>query len=449
MILPSIFGTDGVRGVANRELTPELALKLGLAGGRYLLDKQINPGRGKVFIGRDTRLSGDMLESALVAGLTAAGLDVHLGGILPTPAVAYLTRTEDFSGGIMISASHNPIADNGIKFFNADGNKLTDKEEDQIETYLENGEKYVRPEGEEVGKKREAFQLKEKYLNFLCSKANGDFTGYKVVLDTAYGAAWEIAPRVWERLGADVISLNDSPAGEKINHQCGSTYPQVIREIILEAGADFGFAFDGDADRVIAIDEKGNELDGDFIMAICGCHLLKIGRLANRTLVATKYSNQGLKEALQKEGGELLLTQNGDRYVFEALKGKKLNLGGEKSGHIIFFEENTTGDGLLTSIMLANVISSEHRKLSQLAKVMKPWPQLLRNVEVKDKGWKDNLKIQEVIKRSEKTLGDRGRLLVRASGTEPVIRVMVEGKDENILGKILNDVVGVIEKELC
>jgi len=448
LILPSIFGTDGVRGVANRELTPELALKLGLAGGRYLLDKQINPGRGKVLIGRDTRLSGDMLESALVAGLTAAGLDVHLGGILPTPAVAYLTRTEDFSGGIMISASHNPIADNGIKFFNADGNKLTDKQENQIETYLENGEKYARPEGEEVGKKREAFQLKEKYMNFLCSKANGDFTGYKVVLDTAYGAAWEIAPRVWELLGADVISLHDSPAGEKINHQCGSTYPQVIREIILEAGADFGFAFDGDADRVIAIDEEGNELDGDFIMAICGCHLLKTGRLANRTLVATKYSNQGLKEALQKEGGELLLTQNGDRYVFEALKGKKLNLGGEKSGHIIFLEENTTGDGLLTSIMLANVISSEHDKLSQLAKVMKPWPQLLRNVEVKDKGWKDNLKIQEVIKRSENTLGDRGRILVRASGTEPVIRVMVEGKDEKILGKILNGVVGVIEKEL-
>ncbi len=446
--MASIFGTDGVRGVANRELTPELALKLGFAGGRYLLNQNKQNSRGKVLIGRDTRLSGDMLESALVAGLTAAGLDVYLGGIIPTPAVAYLTRRGDFCGGVMISASHNPIADNGIKFFNQDGNKLTDDQEDHVENLMENGDNTARPEGREVGRKVDAPHLKEEYLEFLCSRAQGDFSDFSVVLDTAYGAAWEIAPRVWESLGAEVISLHDSPAGEKINSNCGSTHTQAIQKVMQETGADFGFAFDGDADRVIALDEKGNELDGDYIMAICGCHLLKKGLLVNKTLVATRYSNQGLKEALQKHGGELVLTQNGDRYVLEGLKGNNLILGGEKSGHIIFLNENTTGDGILTSIMLGNVVLSEKGSLSQLAGIMKPWPQLLRNVKVRSKEWKENQRIQEVIARAEKQFGEEGRILVRASGTEPVIRVMVEGKEGKFLGGILDDVSRTIEEEL-
>ncbi len=446
--MPSIFGTDGVRGVANKELTPELALQLGLAGGRFLLDKKKGSQVGRVLIGRDTRLSGDMLESALIAGFTAAGLDVFLGGIIPTPGVAYLTRTEDFCGGVMISASHNPIADNGIKFFNHDGNKLTDEEEEKIEEIMGNRDSCSRPEGKEVGHKFEAPHLKEKYLKFLCEKAKGDFSGFKVVLDTAFGAAWEIAPRTWESLGAEVICLNDSPVGEKINLECGSTNPREIKKVICETGADFGFAFDGDADRVIAIDEKGNELDGDFIMAICGCHLLKTGELASKTVVATRYSNQGLQEALGKQGGKLLFTQNGDRYVLEALRGNKLTLGGEKSGHIIFLENNTTGDGILTSIMLGNVISQEKRTLSNLAGIMKPWPQLLRNVKVKNKDWEGNTSIQEVIKKAEEKFGDRGRLLVRASGTEPVIRVMAEGKEERLIEEILNEVSGVIKKEM-
>ena len=448
MALTSIFGTDGVRGIANSELTPELALKLALAGGRYLLQQKKGGERSGVLIGRDSRLSGDMLQAALIAGFTSAGLDVYTAGILPTPGVAYLTRNQNFCGGVMISASHNPIEDNGIKFFNSDGTKLSDEQEKQIEEYIEVRNDFDPPLGTEVGQLYCALHLQNQYRRFLLQKAGRSFQGYRVVLDTAYGAAWELGPRVWEDLGAEVIALHDSPAGEKINYGCGSTSPDRIKEVVQETKADFGFAFDGDADRVIALDENGRELDGDYIMAICGSFLLEKKQLPGNTVAATQYSNQGLKEALQQKGGDLLLTRNGDRYVLQAMRGQGLILGGEKSGHIIFLEDNATGDGILTSIKLAEVVRVRGEKLSCLAEIFQPWPQRLENVRVRDKNWKQNNRIQEVIKNAEETFGDRGRILVRASGTEPVIRVMVEGKDEKVLDLVLGKVVEVIAREL-
>ncbi len=446
--MPSIFGTDGVRGVANKELTPELVLKLGQAGGFFLAGEPVKGKRKKILVGRDTRLSGDMLEGALVAGLNSVGVDVDLLGVIPTPGVAYLARTGEYVGGVMISASHNPIGDNGIKFFNSEGFKLTDAEEEKVEDFLNNPDNLPRPRGRMVGRAFSRSVLLDKYLDFLVSTFKGDLKGYTVALDPACGAAWELAPLMWEKLGAQVVVINAEPDGNRINRNCGSTNPEELKKLIWETQANMGFAYDGDTDRVIALDEKGEILDGDCIMAICGHRLASKGQLKGDVVVATQYSNRGLEEALKKCNCSLRETKNGDRYVLEAMLKNNYSLGGEKSGHIIFLDYNTTGDGLLTSLHLAQCVRDEGRPLSELSGIIKMWPQLLENVRVESKKWQGNDRIKEGIKKAEKEVGEGGRIFVRASGTEPVIRVMMEGKQKEKLQKAMDYLTEIIKEEL-
>ncbi|SJZ34506.1 phosphoglucosamine mutase [Selenihalanaerobacter shriftii] len=442
-----LFGTDGVRGVANQKLTPELVYKLGKAG-TYRLTKDIK--RPTILIGKDTRISGDMLEAALIAGINSIGADVLKVGVVPTPVVSYLTKKSDVDGGIMISASHNPVADNGIKFFKNDGFKLSDQIEDEIEEIIFNKlDRLPQPTGLEVGRVKELLDPLVSYLEYAKEIINIDFSGMKVVVDTANGAASELAPKVLEELGADVVALNHEPDGTNINVNSGSTHPERLQKIVIEQQADLGIAHDGDADRTIATDENGNIIDGDLIMAICGRHLIEKGELPKETIVATKYSNLGLHESLTELGGKVVTTRNGDRYVLAEMLDQGYKLGGEKSGHIIFLDYNTTGDGIMTALQLIKVMVETEKSLSELAKVMRPFPQLLVNVKVKKKGeWETNQEIQTVIKEVEAQLGNDGRVFVRASGTEPVIRVMVEGKEKAQLEELANEIADVIREEL-
>jgi phosphoglucosamine mutase len=444
-----LFGTDGVRGVANEGLTGELAYKLGRAGGFYLTSGVKKDRKPVMLIGKDTRVSGDMLESALVAGMTSVGIDVVKLGIIPTPGVSYLSSLLDVDGAVMISASHNPIADNGIKFFDGQGFKLTDQMEDDIERLiLDNFASIPYPTGTDIGNLDRGEGLVEKYIDYLVSTIDVDFSGLRVGLDCANGAAYHVAPEVLKRLGAEVVEINNHPAGHKINLNCGSTHPEVIRDLVLREKTDLGIAHDGDADRVIMVDELGNIIDGDRIMAICALELLKNKKLRGETLVTTAYSNLGLKEVVEKNGGRIAITDNGDRYVLREMLDKGYNLGGEQSGHIIFLDFNRTGDGVLTAIQTIAIIRRSGKKISELAGEMEPWPQRLVNVFANNKDWESSEKIQEVIGYADERLGDEGRIFVRASGTEPVLRVMLEGRDEKLLKELEETIVTTIEEEL-
>jgi len=441
-----LFGTDGVRGVANKDLSPLLAFKLGRAGAKVLSKLQQRP----VFvIGKDTRVSGDMLEAALTAGICSAGANVIKVGIVPTPAVAYLTRFFNADAGVVISASHNPVEYNGIKYFNRDGYKLPDALEDEIEALLEDEDKKVEsPTGLDVGRVFERDGVRP-YVDFIKASANIDFGGLTIALDCANGAAYKVAPIIFEELGAKVYTINAECDGSKINVKCGSTHPELLSSFVKEVGADVGLAFDGDADRLIAVDEKGQIVDGDHVMAICGCYLKKKGLLKNDTVVATIMSNMGLEVALRQAGIKMVRTKVGDRYVLEEMLNSGYNLGGEQSGHIIFLDHNTTGDGILTAVNLLKVMVDEQKPLSELAKIMSVYPQVLINVRVVDKSkYDNNQRIKETIAKNQALLGDTGRIVVRPSGTEPLIRVMVEGENEDLINSAADDIAKVIEEEL-
>jgi phosphoglucosamine mutase len=439
--LARLFGTDGVRGKANTELTPELAFKLGKAGA-YVLGK--GQEKAKIVIGKDTRISGDMLEAALAAGICSMGVDVLKAGVLPTPGVAFLTRTLESSAGVVISASHNPYEDNGIKFFAGSGFKLSDELEDEIEDTLKRIDELELPSGSEIGSIVEVENASEKYSAFL-KKTSVSLNNLKIVLDCANGAAFEVGPKVLADLGAEVIPLYNQPDGININVHCGSTHPEVLAKEVLQHGADLGLACDGDADRIIAVDENGNILDGDVIMVICAQALKEKGKLAHNSLVVTVMSNMGLHKALRKAGIQILETKVGDRYVMEKLLESGTVLGGEQSGHLIFLEHNTTGDGLLSGLQLLSVLKEKKAKLSELAKQMKRFPQVLVNTSVgsKDKIMENeqvNLKIREI----QENLGEDGRILVRPSGTESLIRVMLEGPDQQELTRLAEEIVKVV-----
>ncbi|HHY13005.1 MAG TPA: phosphoglucosamine mutase [Firmicutes bacterium] len=401
----------------------------------------------RILIGRDTRISGGMLEGALTAGVTSAGADALVVGVVPTPAVAYLTKALGCTAGVMISASHNPVEDNGIKFFGADGFKLSDEVEDEIEAFLSH-DGGSRPTGGSLGRvilKQDALDL---YLDYLVQRVSVDLRDYHIAVDCANGAASHCTPAVLRRLGAQVTVIHDDPNGVNINVNCGSTHPSQIQNLVPQVGAHAGIAHDGDGDRVIAVDEKGNLVDGDHILAICGLHMLNHGQLSSGKIAATVYSNGGLKRAFQNAGGDVVLTAAGDRYVLEAMLEQGLSLGGEQSGHVIFLEDSTTGDGILTSLKLFQVMHSQKRPLSELAQIMETFPQQLINVRVNSRlGWETNPRIRSAIAHAEEQLGSLGRLFVRASGTEPVIRVMGEHPDEGVVRSAVQLVADAIEAE--
>lgn len=441
------FGTDGVRGVANTELTPELAFKLGRFGG-YVLTK--NAERPKVLIGRDTRISGPMLEGALVAGLLSIGAEVMRLGVISTPGVAYLTKAMGAQAGVMISASHNPVQDNGIKFFGSDGFKLSDEQEAEIELLLDQEEDTLpRPSGSDLGSLNDYFEGGQKYLQYLKQSVEEDFEGIHVALDCAHGATSALAAHLFADLEADISTMGASPNGLNINDGVGSTHPEPLAQLVKEKGADIGLAFDGDGDRLIAVDEKGNIVDGDQIMFICARYLKERGRLNNDTIVSTVMSNLGFYKGIEKYGIKSEQTAVGDRYVVEAMKKYNYNLGGEQSGHIIFLDFNTTGDGLLSGLQLVNIMKATKKTLSELAAEMKKFPQTLVNVRVTDKYHvKDNEKVKAEIEKVEAEMAGNGRVLVRPSGTEPLVRVMVEAATEELCRSYTERIAKIVEEEM-
>ncbi|OQO99720.1 phosphoglucosamine mutase [Geobacillus sp. 44B] len=441
------FGTDGVRGVANRELTPELAFKIGRCGGYVLTKSEERP---KVLIGRDTRISGHMLEGALVAGLLSIGAEVMRLGVISTPGVAYLTKALGAQAGIMISASHNPVQDNGIKFFGPDGFKLSDEQEREIEELIDSPEDMLpRPIGKALGQVNDYFEGGQKYLQYLKQTIDEDFSGLKIALDCAHGATSSLATHLFADLEADVVTMGASPNGLNINEGVGSTHPEALAAFVKEKGADVGLAFDGDGDRLIAVDEHGNIVDGDQIMYICAKYLKEIGRLKHQTVVTTVMSNLGFYKALEAQGIQSVQTKVGDRYVVEEMKKNGYNLGGEQSGHIIFLDYNTTGDGLLTALQLVNIMKIKGKPLSELAGEMKKYPQLLVNVKVSDKEKvMENEKVKAAIQEVEAEMNGNGRVLVRPSGTEPVVRVMAEAPTEEACRSYVERIVAVIREEM-
>ncbi|MGB9678786.1 MAG: phosphoglucosamine mutase [Thermoanaerobacteraceae bacterium] len=443
-----LFGTDGVRGVANSELSPQLAFDLGRAGAYVLTENAHKP---KIIVGKDSRISGDMLECALSAGLTSVGAEVISVGIIPTPAVAYLTKLYKADAGVMISASHNPVEYNGIKFFNKDGYKLPDDVEDKIEKIITDRYVLPSPTGTGIGLRKEYENAHRDYIEFLKSTIDVDLKGLKIVLDCAYGASSTIAPILFKELGADVVLYGDKPEGEKINVNCGSTHPQKLQDLVIKNKADVGFAFDGDADRLIAVDEKGNIVDGDHIMAICSIDLKRQNKLKNNTVVATVMSNIGLDIALKERDINIIKTKVGDRYVLEEMIKGNYSIGGEQSGHIIFLDLNTTGDGEITALILSAIIKKSNKKLSELALCMVSYPQVLINAKVKNElkyKYMEDQDIKKEIENLENEMKEQGRVLIRPSGTEPLVRVMVEGKDHNRINQMAQELANLIEKKL-
>lgn len=442
------FGTDGVRGVANSELTPELAFKLGRIGG-YVLTKDAKD-RPKVLIGRDTRISGEMLEGALVAGLLSIGAEVMRLGVISTPGVAYLTRVMNAEAGVMISASHNPVADNGIKFFGPDGFKLTDAQEEEIERILDAEEDTLpRPVGAAIGAVTDYFEGGQKYISYLKQTVEEDFEGLHVALDCAHGATSSLATHLFADLEADISTMGASPDGLNINEGVGSTHPEKLAAFVTERGADVGLAFDGDGDRLIAVDENGTIVDGDQIMFIIGKYLQAKGRLNKGTIVSTVMSNMGFYKALEENEMTSVKTAVGDRYVVEEMRANDYNLGGEQSGHIVFLDYNTTGDGLLTGIQLVNIMKATGKKLSELAGEMTIYPQKLVNVRVTDKhAVTQNEKVAAVIAEVEAEMAGNGRVLVRPSGTEPLVRVMVEAASEEACEIYVARIADVVRTEM-
>lgn len=443
------FGTDGVRGIANKELTPELAFKLGRYGG-YVLAHNKGEAHPKVLVGRDIRVSGEMLESALIAGLASIGAEVMRLGIISTPGVAYLTREMGAELGVMISASHNPVADNGIKFFGADGFKLSDDQENEIEALLdqENPE-LPRPVGKDIVHFSDYFEGAQKYLSYLKSTIDVDLDGLKIVLDGANGSTSALAPFLFGDLEANTETIGCSPDGYNINEACGSTHPEQLAEKVVETESDFGLAFDGDGDRLIAVDEKGNIIDGDQIMFIIGQAMHKNNELNNNMIVSTVMSNLGFYKALEQEGIASNKTKVGDRYVVEEMRRGNYNLGGEQSGHIVLMDHNTTGDGLLTGVQLAAVIKMSGKPLSELAAQMKKYPQSLINVKVTDKHHvEENADVKQVMTEVEEEMNGEGRILVRPSGTEPLVRVMVEAATDEDAQRFAQRIADVVEEKM-
>jgi len=438
-----MFGTDGVRGVANRDLSPDLAFKLGRAGAHILARESSNT---RVVIGRDTRISGDMLEAALMAGICSAGVNVLKVGIIPTPGIAYLTRNLSAAAGVVISASHNPVEDNGIKFFGASGYKLPDQIEAEIEALvMDDCAGVPSPTGGEVGRVYMVRDAPDRYMKFVRSSIKTDLTGLKIVVDCANGAACQIAPRIYRELGAEVIPIFNNPDGVNINRGCGSTHMEALMETVIAAGADLGLAHDGDADRVLAVDSSGRLVDGDQIMVICARNLKKKDCLAGNTVVVTVMSNLGLHLAMRESDIRVVETKVGDRYVLEELLRTGARFGGEQSGHILFLDHNTTGDGILTALHLLAVIKEEGQPLEQLAAQMEQLPQLLENLQVQDKNLvMSNPILANAIKEEEKAMSGNGRILVRPSGTEPLVRVMVEGRNMKQLKEIVRRLSNII-----
>ncbi len=445
-----LFGTDGVRGVANLELTAELAYKLGQAGAYVLAGETKH--MPKILVGMDTRISGHMLEAALVAGICSVGAEAVCLGVIPTPAVAYLTRHYQADAGVVISASHNPFEFNGIKFFNAQGYKLSDEIEDRIEELIRCETCQIPlPTGEGIGKKSTPENALRDYVDFLKGTVDCDLKGLKVAIDCADGASYQSAPLVFSELGAELCVIHNKPDGININNNCGSTHMSQIQSFVTECGAHIGFAFDGDADRVLAVDENGMLVDGDQIMAIIGLYLKKQNRLEKNTIVATVMSNLGFDIMAQNSGLNLVKAKVGDRYVLEEMLEKGYVLGGEQSGHVIFLKHNTTGDGLLTALQLLCVLKASGKKLSELASVMQVLPQVLKNAKVKNENkyaYKEDELIARLCDELEKEFHGEGRVLIRPSGTEPLVRVMIEGKDKDYITKRAAELAAVIEERL-
>lgn len=445
-----LFGTDGIRGIANKELTAELAFKTGQSGA-YVLTKETTK-RPRILIGKDTRKSGDMLEAALTAGLCSVGAKVIPLGVIPTPAVAYLTRLYKADAGVVISASHNPCEYNGIKFFNRDGYKLSDETENEIEDYIE-GRKIITelPTHGKVGYVSANHNAVEDYVSFAISTIDTDLEGLKIAVDCANGASYETAFKALNKLGASVEAIHNTPDGKNINDMCGSTHMQSLQQYVVSIGADVGIAFDGDADRMLAVDEKGNLIDGDQIMAVCAKELQDHGKLKKNTLVATVMSNLGLFIAGEKLGINIPKTKVGDRYVLEEMLDKGYIIGGEQSGHIIFLEHNTTGDGLVSALQFLSVLKKTGKKASELVKIMEVLPQVLYNAHVKLENKDSYMNVKEIadaISELEKEFCGEGRVLIRPSGTEPLVRVMIEGKDKAYIDKRAKELAQIIEKHL-
>lgn len=444
-----LFGTDGIRGIANTApMTADLAMKVGLGTAYALRGKHRHP---KIIIGKDTRLSGYMIENALTAGIASMGVEVLLVGPLPTPAIAFITRSMRADAGIVISASHNPYEYNGIKIFASDGFKLPDEMENYLEDLILSGEidQLPRPGAADVGRARRIEDAQGRYIVFLKSTFPAELTleGLKLVVDCANGASYKVAPTVFEELGAEVILTGDRPNGKNINRDCGALHPGVMAAMVREHGADAGVAFDGDADRVIFADETGAILDGDELMAICGTHYLRTGALANNTVVATVMSNIGLELALQNAGGKMARTPVGDRYVVEHMRANSCVFGGEQSGHLVFLGCSTTGDGILSALQILAVMLRESKPLSQLKKVMERLPQKLFNVSVKHpQPIEDFPELVSLQKKLEGRLMNEGRILIRPSGTEPVIRIMVEGPDATVIDEIIEEMAAGIHR---
>ncbi len=447
MTAKQLFGTDGVRGIANMHpMTTEIAMQLGRAAA-YVFKHDDR--RSRIVIGKDTRLSGYMIENALAAGVCSMGVDVLLVGPLPTPGIAFITASMRADAGVVISASHNPYQDNGIKFFARDGFKLPDELELQIEELIFSERiDSLRPTAEEVGK---AFRVDDaigRYIVFLKNTfpRELDLVGLKIVLDCAHGAAYRVAPAVLEELGAEVFAYGVDPDGTNINSGCGSTHPEVIAAAVREHGADLGIALDGDADRCIFVDEYGNEVDGDHIMAICSIDMLKRDALPHRTVVATVMSNMGLDIALRQAGGKIVKTNVGDRYVVEEMRRNGYRFGGEQSGHLVFLDHNTTGDGMLSALQILSILQKSGKPLSELASVMTALPQILVNVRVRERlSVKEMPEVEKIIADVENRLGDSGRVLIRYSGTEPLMRIMLEGRDQGEITAMANEIALVVK----
>lgn len=445
-----LFGTDGVRGVANKELTPLLAMQLGQAGASVLTKETSH--KPTIMVGCDTRISGDMLANALMAGVCSVGANAVYVGVVPTPAVAYLTRKNHMDAGVVISASHNPVEFNGIKFFDANGYKLPDAMEDEIEAIIKNDMKDLAfPTGTEIGSITYRTDAREDYVKHATNAIPVDLHGMKIVADCAEGASYYTSVEALKLLGADVVAIHNNPDGTNINAGCGSTHMEELMERVKAEKADVGLAFDGDADRLLAVDEKGNKVDGDQIMGIVGNYLKEQKKLKKDTIVATVMSNLGFFLMGEKQGIHMEQTKVGDRYVLERMRQIGANLGGEQSGHVIFLDENTTGDGLLSALHLLQVLVDTKKPLSELATIMEVLPQALVNAKVpndKKNSYMENPQIADAIDALTKKFAGEGRVLIRPSGTEPLVRVMIEGRDQNRIQEEAEKLAALIESAM-
>ncbi len=443
-----LFGTDGIRGIANTyPMTTEIAMQLGRAIA--FIVKKRRKGH-HIVIGKDTRISGYMIENALAAGVCSMGVDVQLLGPLPTPGIAFITTSMRADAGVVISASHNPFQDNGIKIFSRDGFKLPDEVELDIEDLIFSQKMAaLRPVADEVGRAARIDDARGRYIVFLKHTFPDRYTldDFHIVLDCAHGAAYRVAPFVFAELGAKVTCIGTDPDGKNINRDCGALHPEVMADKVKQLGADIGLALDGDGDRLIVCDEKGMIVDGDHIMAVCATDLMKRRKLRKKTLVTTVMSNMGLEKAMTEIGANLLRANVGDRYVVETMRAKNCNFGGEQSGHLVFLDHNTTGDGILAALQLLAIMIKRKKPLSELAGIMTSYPQVLENVRMSSKIKPDQINgFPEALQKAEEQLGERGRILVRPSGTEPVIRVMTEGEDEKEISSIALELCDVIRR---